>query len=165
VGAALVAEHPQDRFLTREVAEMLGVSISILRKLHTRHRETLGASDVGRHGSRCIWLYTPADVDRLRAHFLTSPTAPPRRRNSEGRPALWDPPERADRGRGYVRMNYHRRRAQRLDALGETAAADEHRAQVQAIKDDLDRERRQRYYEQRYVTPLDGAARHEPQQP
>lgn len=147
-GARLLAVAAGDRFLTREVAEILHVSVSTVRKLNATHRDTLGASDIGRDGDRVIWLYTPEDVQRLRRYFI-SITATARsgaaRRRRRWRPSLWTDEERAARNRGYMRIYYNRRRAAALEGTDPARAA-RHRDLAEQIKAGLvaDAEQRKR---------------------
>lgn len=167
-GARLLAVTNGERFLTREVAEILGVSVSTIRKLNATRRDILGASDIGREGNRVIWLYTPEDVERLRAYFAGSVTniGTGRRRvmPGRGRPALWSSEECRNRDRAYVRIGYHRRRATTLEAEGRADKAAEHHAQIDRIKADLDAELSQRVLERQFVKPL-GVRATSPRQP
>ncbi len=108
-----VRSLPGEYYLLREVATTLYTSGRVLRRLMRQHPGTLAPSHTAMLGKVRVYLYTPADVDRLRAHFAGAP-APA---------ALWTAAEYTMRQRRHSAAYRAGRRAAQLAERGDAAGA------------------------------------------
>lgn len=135
-----VRELPGEWYLLREVATALGISARVLRRWASQHPD-LAASHSAQRGSTRVHLYSPADVERLRAYATdTTRVLPPTSTLTGGNlgvPVLWTPVEQLARRRGHKAAYYWRRKANRLEAAGDAEAAATARALAAQIRADL----------------------------
>jgi hypothetical protein len=127
-----------DNYLCREVADALGVSTAMLRRLSAMNPDAFAPSDNTRFGRMLVRLYSMGEVDRLHKHLeaksLAAETGSARR---PGRPRLWTEAERQDRRARYCAAAYRSRRARKLADAGEHAASAAANRDAATIRDDL----------------------------
>jgi transposase len=117
----------KDRYSLREAAEILGISSRTLRKLKDDY-EHLGPSYAAKVGKNHMWVYTSADIAKIREHLeeqaklVPAGTVP---KGRGGRPPKWTPEQRAERQRLFSQRHYWTKRAQDLRNLERFAEADE----------------------------------------
>ena len=106
-----------------EVAAVLGISRSRLRRIGNRHPE-LGPGGVTFLNGLKIHVYGDRDVAALDAYLSGHyPGRTNSRRASLGRPAIRTPEEQRAHRRGVALARYHRRRAEELAAAGDLTGA------------------------------------------
>ena len=110
----MVRALPGDYYILREVADVLGVTARLLRRLRVSHPE-LGPAASMMKGSIRVYLYTPDDVTRLLEHVTAHPPQQASR--------LWTAAEYLERQRGHTAVRYWRRRATALALRGDSDGA------------------------------------------
>lgn len=134
-------------FMVSEAAKMLEVSERTLRRLINETRdvpeaEKLGPSFYVNFGKIPIYLYTRADIEKIRVHLSTKPPVLPLPVGGVpsgviGRPRRWTSAQRKERNRLYSRINYYRARAQDHRLAGDVGAARDAEAQVAQAQAEL----------------------------
>lgn len=124
---AFVRSLDGEFFMLREAAEMVGVSQYTLRTLIAAEADGLTPSNYAMFGKVKIYLYTRADIERLREHFKRrlevrkfDGPAP-----KSGRPPIYTKDERRERNRLHSQAYYYRKRAEKLMAQGREVDADQ----------------------------------------
>jgi hypothetical protein len=121
-------------FLLADVAEMVDVHDTTLRKLRWRCPEVFRGSYYARCGNMPIYLYTDGDIDRISSYLAERSAAGCGKR---GRPRMWSAAEAKERERAQLRTNYYRRRAEALPAKGDAARAKTYLDRREAVLDSL----------------------------
>jgi hypothetical protein len=117
----LVRSLPGEWYKLSEAAEMLGCHEKTLRSMITVARDTgdkSGApSKYVTYGKKHIYLYSPADIERIRG-VLAERTAVRPFETITGRPPVYTPEERTARTKLSARAWYYRSRIKKLEAEG-----------------------------------------------
>lgn len=126
-----------DYYMVSEAASALGVTSYLLRKWIADDREGLTPSRTVMFGSTQIYLYTEADLERIKEKVaeLTSPTAvrPFDGRRSTGRPRQYSDDERVERGRLQSRRYYWKVRQEEAAFKGDVALMDKASIEIEKI--------------------------------
>jgi hypothetical protein len=137
----------RQRYLLAEVAAVLDIPPSTLRRLLLADRERYGPSDYTWYKDQRVYLYTPEDVARLERHFEQLRRDQPMRvSGSPGRPRMWSHAERQDRQRRHAQAVYYRRRAGLLaetDPEGARRYELRHHALLAQLREEGTRRRRE----------------------
>jgi len=129
-----VHELDGEFFLLADVAEILDMHDSTLRKLRWRYPEVFRGSYYGRCGGIALYLFTGDDIDRISSYLAERSAAGFGKR---GRPRMWSTAEAKDRERAQLRTNYYRRRAEALLAKGDAAQAETYFDMRETLLDSL----------------------------
>jgi hypothetical protein len=117
-----------DYFMVREAAALLGTSDRTLRRLIVATKDLPDPADrlvpsfKALFGRIEVYLYTQADIDKIRGHLDRQKQVVPLQdviEKKTGRPRKWTKDQRKERNRLYSRIAYHRQRAQELADKGE----------------------------------------------
>jgi hypothetical protein len=125
--------------LASEVADLLGVSATTVRRWQRRDPHQLGPTFTSCYGGHQVWLYDRAAVRRLVSAAENAAKNPER-----GRPRLWDPAERRERRRQHSAASYQRRRAAELAERGDHSRALSALARAESITRALERRANER---------------------
>ena len=108
---AFVRSLPGDYYMLSEVSLLLGVNPRVLRNINSDQEtfKTLGPSYITNFGKVQVYLYTKADVAKLKKWRQDRLTVlPATKKIASGRPRKWTNEERKHRAKLYSRLHYYR---------------------------------------------------------
>jgi len=134
-------------FLRSEIASVLEVSESSLRRAAEQDWDSLGPSLYGRFGDVALYLYSLQDLGRLTAHFQSRfPKRPDGHRGRlAGHPKLWTDAELRLRKSRHRSASYWRAQERRLRQEGQYDRAGQAAERARSISTELARQYRERF--------------------
>jgi hypothetical protein len=118
-----VRSLPEDLYLAREVAEMIGCSKAMLLYI-SRHSDTpMGPTHQARYGATVLHLYTPQRIEQISEYLKREVTKADKGYRQKGPLQMWTHTERVQRRRDQDRVRSYRKRAARYREEGDEKRA------------------------------------------